>query len=795
MYKYIWLVPLLPLIGAAINGLLGRALRFSEQLIGGIAIGSIALAFLISVAAVYSYGTSSLWPNPFVTDQQSSFGFTWIAGGAVRLTQGENAATPADPEQNKPAKPGAGGLLNIEWTYQLDSLSAVFMLIITGVGLCIFVFATGYMHGETGFYRFFAYMGLFMFMMLVLVMGSNFLMMFVGWEGVGLCSYLLIGYYFERQEAANASRKAFITNRVGDFGFALAVFGIIAMFGSPQYTHVMSQAAGYPVETLGHWGVMSWIALGLFIGACGKSAQLPLYVWLPDAMAGPTPVSALIHAATMVTAGLYMLTRTNVIFQHSQTMLLVVAIVGAATALFAATIGITQNDIKKVLAYSTVSQLGFMFLACGVGAFSIAIFHVMTHAFFKALMFLGAGSVIHGMHHEQDMRRMGGLQKYMPYTYWTFLAGWLAICGIIPFSGFWSKDEILWRAVSTTQIPSGWIFWLVGTIAATCTAFYMTRLMAMTFWGEPKFLDAHKHTPAHEAHLKEHSTPGKHAHTPHESPRSMWVPLAALAILAVVGGLVGIGPAFTPSGHGHPGGRLNIVTWLDPIIWNQQTGGFGEAGAAETANLHEGIESGKGIQATVPRLEAKVIEPHSGEEAGETHAGAGFNLAHSIEKSAGHRGTEVLFILISLAAAGIGIGLGLLFYVKDRSLPDVWAARLGPLYRASYNKYWVDEFYGWAITRRVMDLARVVYAVDSKAVDGGVNGVAWLTRLSSRITGLTDKYFVDGLVNTIANFVITLVSPVLRAAQTGLAQNYALMMVLGLLIAVALLFWRAFTSS
>src|SRR5829696_7192696 len=415
MYKYIWLVPLLPLIGAAINGLLGRKFRFSERLIGGIAVGSVALSFLISFAAVYSYGFGghAEWPKTYVTSQDG-FSSTWIPGGAVSINQGSHEAATEAPR---------AALLNIEWSYQLDPLSSIFMLIVTGVGLCIFVFATGYMHGEAGFYRFFAYMGLFMFAMLVLVMGSNFLMMFVGWEGVGLCSYLLIGYYFDRQEAANASRKAFITNRIGDFGFALAIFGIIATFGTAQYTDVFNQAKAFPIELLGHWGILSWIALGLFVGACGKSAQLPLHVWLPDAMAGPTPVSALIHAATMVTAGLYMVTRTNVIFQHSQTMLLVVALVGAATAIFAATIGITQNDIKKVLAYSTVSQLGFMFMACGVGAFAIGIFHVMTHAFFKALMFLGAGSVIHGMHHEQDMRRMGGLKKYMPYTYWTFMAG------------------------------------------------------------------------------------------------------------------------------------------------------------------------------------------------------------------------------------------------------------------------------------------------------------------------------------------------------------------------------------
>src|SRR5438477_4550028 len=523
MYRYIWLVPLLPLIGAALNGIFGRWFRFSEKLIGGIAVGTVALSFLISFAAVYSYGFSgnAQWPNPYISTQTA---FTWIRGGAVKQSLG--FAQPSTPEtrtisianQTVTVSNQRASLLNIDWSYQLDPLSSIFMLIVTGVGLCIFVFATGYMHGETGFYRFFAYMGLFMFSMLVLVMGSNFVMMFVGWEGVGLCSYLLIGYYFNKQEAANASRKAFITNRVGDFGFMLAVFAVIATFGSAQYNTVIAQAVNYPVESLGHWGLMSWIALGLMIGACGKSAQFPLHVWLPDAMAGPTPVSALIHAATMVTAGLYMLTRTNVIFQHSKTMMLVVALVGAFTAIFAATIGITQNDIKKVLAYSTVSQLGFMFLACGVGAFVIGIFHVMTHAFFKALMFLGSGSVIHGMHHEQDMRKMGNLRKYMPYTYLTFLAGWLAICGIIPFSGFWSKDEILWRTASTNQLPIGWLLWIVGVIAATCTAFYMTRLVAMTFWGKEKF-GSHEHTAGHEAH-EDHPTPEHRPHTPHASPTS-----------------------------------------------------------------------------------------------------------------------------------------------------------------------------------------------------------------------------------------------------------------------------------
>jgi NADH-quinone oxidoreductase subunit L len=594
-------------------------------------------------------------------------------------------------------------------------------------------------------------------------------MMFVGWEGVGLCSYLLIGYYFNRTEAANASRKAFITNRVGDFGFILAIFGIIATFGTAQYTNVISQAAGYGIEPLGHWGLMSWIALGLMIGACGKSAQFPLHVWLPDAMAGPTPVSALIHAATMVTAGLYMLTRTNVIFQHSQTMMLVVAVIGAFTAIFAATIGITQNDIKKVLAYSTVSQLGFMFLACGVGAFVIGIFHVMTHAFFKALMFLGAGSVINGMHHEQDLRKMGGLRKYMPYTYWTFMAGWLAICGIIPFSGFWSKDEILWRTASTGQIPMGWLLWIVGTIAATCTAFYMTRLMAMTFWGKENFRKAHVHRPEHEVHDHDHETHLGHVHEPHESPKSMWVPLVVLAILATVGGFVGISTAFT--GGKHVGGRMNIVNWLEPVIWNPQTKSFHRSeplSAAEEAKIAE-----------TPHTSELRVLPSEPEH-------TGFNLAHAVEGMVhSETVTEWVFIIISLLVAGIGIGLGFLFYIKDTRLADVWAVRLAPLYRASHNKYWIDEFYGWAITRRTMDLARGVFQFDSKVVDGGVNGTAWLTRLSSKITGGTDKYFVDGLVNAIADFVVRLMSPIVRAAQTGLTANYALVMVIGLLLAVA----------
>lgn len=377
---------------------------------------------------------------------------------------------------------------------------------------------------------------------------------------------------------------------------------------------------------------------------------------------------------------------------------------------------------------------------------------------------------------------MGGLKKYMPYTYLTFLAGWLAICGIIPFSGFWSKDEILWNAASTSVIPYGWLVWIVGTIAATCTAFYMTRLVAMTFWGKFRGADSQHNGHADPSH-------GDGGHTPHESPASMWIPLVALAVFATIGGFVGVGPAFKfLTGSEHPGGRLNIVNYLDPIIWNSATGEFGRE--------HGG---GAGEQAAAPIVTSPAGETETTEHApvapesqAATHAATtheGFNLAHSAESGLGsHLAAEWLFIVISLFVAGLGIALGWLFYVKSPHLADLWARRLKPLYEASYNKYWVDEFYGWAVTRRVMDAARGVFAFDANVIDGAVNGSAWLTRLSSTITGATDKYFVDGIVNGIAAFIMRLMSPLLRAAQTGLTQNYALVMVFGLVVAVALFF-------
>jgi NADH-quinone oxidoreductase subunit L len=490
-----------PLAGAAINWLAGRRLR-DERFVATIACGSVAISTIVAFYLAFNSHGALRTEEPLFDHI-----WTWLRVGAFRA----------------------------DFALAMDRLSGTYALFVTFVGFLIHVFAVGYMHGEAGFYRFFAYLNLFMFAMLTLVLADNFVLMFVGWEGVGLCSYLLIGYYINRKEAGDAAKKAFITNRIGDWGFVLGIMliflltGSVSFFANPAAGETAQTALSYfksvPVEpfTLGALvaGGATSVAILLFIGAAGKSAQIPLYVWLPDAMAGPTPVSALIHAATMVTAGIYMIVRCSEIFVHAPTAMFIVAIIGAATALFAATIGIAQNDIKKVLAYSTISQLGYMFLACGVGAFIAAIFHVITHAFFKALLFLGSGSVIHGMHHEQDMRRMGGLRKYMPITFATMVTGWLAISGVPIFAGFFSKDEILWQTWSAAGLGSfNKILWIVGAITALLTAIYMTRLMIMTFGGSERF---------HSEHSK-----------PHESPWIMTVPLIVLAVLSTVGGFIGV---------------------------------------------------------------------------------------------------------------------------------------------------------------------------------------------------------------------------------------------------------------
>jgi NADH-quinone oxidoreductase subunit L len=412
----------------------------------------------------------------------------------------------------------------------LDQLSLVMLLVVTGVGFLIHIYSVGYMWDDPSYYRFFTYLNLFMFFMLTLILANNYLVMFIGWEGVGLASYLLIGFWFTKDSAASAGKKAFIVNRIGDFGFLIGLFLIIQHFGSLDFTKVFAQVHPMAAEN-GGAGLLTAIGILLMVGACGKSAQIPLYVWLPDAMEGPTPVSALIHAATMVTAGVYMVSRSHMIFERAPMALTVVAVIGTLTALFAATIGITQTDIKKVLAYSTVSQLGYMFMACGVGAFSAGIFHLMTHAFFKGLLFLAAGSVIHAVGGEQDMRKMGGLRSYIPVTFGTMFIATLAIAGIPPFAGFWSKDEILWQAYQVSKV-----YWAIGIITAFITSFYMFRLLYMTFFGDYHGVqvDSHGH--------------GSHGHDghgePHESPMVMLVPLMILAVLSIFGGFVGWGNRF-----------------------------------------------------------------------------------------------------------------------------------------------------------------------------------------------------------------------------------------------------------
>ena len=492
--QIVWLIPVLPLIGFLINGL-GRN-NLSKTLSGLIGTGVILASFLISVYVFLSVKEGNTHLIHY---------FEFINTGS----------------------------LNVHFDFQIDQLSSLFLLIITGVGFLIHVYSTSYMHEEPAkdFAKYFAYLNLFVFSMLLLVLGGNFIIMFIGWEGVGLCSYLLIGFWFKNNDYNNAAKKAFIMNRIGDLGFLLAVFWLLSKVGTADYHQVFSQ-----VDKLSAFDI-SGITLLLFVGATGKSAQIPLYTWLPDAMAGPTPVSALIHAATMVTAGIYMIARSNILFTMAPLTQTVISIIGLLTALIAATIAVKQNDIKKVLAYSTVSQLGYMFVGLGVGAYTGAVFHVMTHAFFKALLFLGAGSVIHAMGGEQDMRNMGGLKKQMRITHITFLLGCLAIAGMPPFSGFFSKDEILAAAFAHNPI-----IWVGGVVGALLTAFYMFRLYAMTFHG--KFRGTHDQ----EHHL-------------HESPAAITLPLIVLAILAVVGGWIGIPEVLMHGGH-------RLETFLEPIFAN-----------------------------------------------------------------------------------------------------------------------------------------------------------------------------------------------------------------------------------
>ena len=687
----IWLIPVLPGVGAALNGILGVR-YFSKSAAAGIACATMGGSLLLSV-----------------------FAFVQLLGAEHR----EHVVSLGDWIPPIPLQTVNGlGAFEVPWAFRLDPLSGMMILIVTGIGFLIHLYSSAYMHHEPrgGYVRFFCYLNLFCFFMLTLVLGSTFLVMFVGWEGVGLCSYLLIGFWYHKKSAADAGKKAFVVNRVGDFGFVLGVFLIFFTFGTLDFREVAEAAAQLPVETA-TFGVLSTICLLLFIGAVGKSAQIPLYVWLPDAMEGPTPVSALIHAATMVTAGVYMVGRNAVLFSQAPMIMTTVATVGVVTALLAATIGLVQTDIKKVLAYSTVSQLGYMFLATGVGAFAAAAFHLMTHAFFKALLFLGSGSVIHAMNDEQDMQKMGGMKLYMPVTFVTMFVGSIAIAGVPPFSGFFSKDEILYRTFLDNKL-----LWGLAVLTAGMTAFYMFRLIFMTFFGEyrgPSW--GSQNGDDHAADDGGHHDDG-HAHAwhgPHESPRLMTGPLMVLAVGACVAGFVGIPAAL--------GGGNAIEHFLEPAFV-AESAVHSEEGAHEVAHL--------------------------------SHA------------------AEIGLMAFSVLIAAFGIALAYHLYVRRPERSKELATNWAGAHRVLTNKYYVDEAYNATFVKGTMGGARGLWTVDRKVVDGAVNGTGWFTRASAWISHVLDKYVVDGLVNLLG-WVCAEGSYILRRGQTGLIQNYAVAALFG----------------
>ena len=697
----LWLIPILPLVGAAINGLLGK--RFSRPVVSAVALTFCGAAFLKAVLVAAQFSSLSLPHIETLT--------TWLRSGSF----------------------------SADFAFYLDQLSLVMLLVVTGVGFLIHIYSVGYMWEEGGFYRFFSYLNLFMFFMLTLVLASNYLLMFIGWEGVGLASYLLIGFFFLRDSAASAGKKAFIVNRIGDFGFLIALFLMIQHFGSLDFSRVfnaiLSNPHQYPTEASGA-GLLTAIAVLLMVGACGKSAQIPLYVWLPDAMEGPTPVSALIHAATMVTAGVYMVSRSHVIFEHAPSGLMVVAIIGTLTAFFAATIGIAQTDIKKVLAYSTISQLGYMFMACGVAAFSAGIFHLMTHAFFKALLFLAAGSVIHAVGGEQDMRKMGGLRKHIPVTFWTMTIATLAISGIFPFAGFFSKDEILWLDYRANHV-----YWFVGLVTAFLTAFYMFRLLFMTFFGEYRGTAGASHGQeepiGHGTHVGRedsqeptlslptrasaaHDETRGHGHAGiHESPWVMLAPLVILAVLSVFGGWVGWPRPL--------GGSDRFDTFLRPSF--------------ETSAPAQNAEYGRSEETAPPEPATEGSERQPGR-------------------------TEVILAGISMAAAVFGGLLAWLFYCRRPDLPDRIAASAHGLYSAVANKYWIDELYGWLFVKPLIAISSVVFwrGIDQGVIDATVDGSA------------------DG-ARELSNSV--------RHMQSGNVRSYAAWVAIGATAVIAYMVWVA----
>ena len=637
------LIPLLPFMGFLVNAFLGK--RLPKAVSGGIACLVMLASFAISALSVYSLvGQSEPWI-------EATF-YRWISSGDLQI-----------PLQ-----------------FRLDHLSALMILVITGIGSLIHIYSTAYMHEESDseYARYFSYLNLFASFMLVLVLGSTFPVMFVGWEGVGLCSYLLIGFWFKKKSAGDAGKKAFIVNRIGDFGFILGTLMLFVHFRSLDFQQVAAQAATLPVEHSMGW--LTVATLLLFLGATGKSAQIPLYTWLPDAMEGPTPVSALIHAATMVTAGVYMIGRNAVIFQHAPITLAVVAGIGIATALMAGTIGLVQNDIKRVLAYSTVSQLGYMFLAMGVGAYAAGVFHLYTHAFFKALLFLGSGAVIHALHGEQDIRNMGGLRKELPITFWTFLIGAIAIAGVPPLAGFFSKDEILFKTFSGGHT----ILWAIGVVTAFLTATYMFRLVFLTFFGErrpPTPATSHQASAGH-GHADDHA----HGHDRHlhDAPPAMALALIVLAAGSVLAGFVGVPHAL--------GGHNRIEAFLEPAF---------EAHAMAPATEFQVSEGRPG------GAPANAAEPAPGHEGGAVEA------------------NEFLLMGISIGAAAAGIGLAMYFWLVNRKAADNLARSASPIHTLLLNKYYIDELYDAVVVRPIQAMSTTVLwkGADAALIDGSVNGV------------------------------------------------------------------------
>ncbi len=661
---FLWLIPLLPFLGFLLNGTVGRRLARP-------AVTAIALLFTAMPALLVAW----LWS-------------TMLAGNIGVL---ETISRPWIQISG----------FQINFAFAVDHLTLIMLAVVTGVGFLIHLYSAGYMAHEDGYWRFFSYLNLFMFFMLVLVLSSNFLLLFVGWEGVGLASYLLIGFYFKRDSAANAGKKAFIVNRIGDFGFLLAMFLLIAHFGTLNFADIFRAITQHPqMGAEPHGGFLTAIALLLVLGATGKSAQIPLYVWLPDAMEGPTPVSALIHAATMVTAGIYMVARAHVLFDRAPFALGVIALIGALTAIVAACIGMVQHDIKRVLAYSTVSQLGYMFLACGVAAYSAAIFHLLTHAFFKALLFLAAGSVIHALSGEQDMRVMGGLRRRIPVTFWTMTAGVFAIAGIPPFAGFFSKDEILYQTFASPN-PLGKLLWLVGLLTAGLTSFYMFRLWFKTFFGAQRF---DEHALAHgqsthplpnqtatnathdQAAAAEHdSGQASHAHGIHESPWTMLLPLALLAILSVAGGWIGVPAAL--------GGSNHFQHFLDPVF-------------ASTADL----PAASALNSPVALNGAAAAAPLNADQ-----------VSHTI---------ELTLAAISVLVALLGLAFAWLFYYRKPGTAASLARRAPALYALVDHKFYIDELYRNVLVTPLLAVTRILLygLVDRLIVAGGPATGAAATR-------------------------------------------------------------------